>query len=132
MAETRRGRGRVSREVRAATPEPVAGLHAGPEQGGLAVAGVLVEREQERQRVGQVRGGDLHQDPALDRTLVGDPDLAVGEVAQAAVDELAGPARRAEGQVVGVDGEHAQPAGDRVEGHPGAGDAEADDEDVDP
>ena len=69
--------------------------------------------------------------PALDGTLVGDADLAVGEVAQPAVDELAGPARRAEREVVGVDGEHGQPAGDGVEGDADAGDAEPDDEDVD-
>ena len=68
----------------------------------------------------------LHQDAALDGALVGDADLAVGEVAQPAVDQLGGPAGGAEGEVVGVDGEHGQAAGDGVEGDAGAGDAEAD------
>ena len=60
--------------------------------------------------VGQVGGGDLHQDAALDGALVGDADLAVGEVAQAAVHQLGRPARRTEREVVGVDRQHGQAA----------------------
>ena len=59
------------------------------------------------------------------------PTWPGGEVAQAAVHELGGPARRAEGEVVLVDREHRQAAGDRVERDAGAGDAEADHDDVD-
>ena len=62
---------------------------------------------------------------------MGDADLADGQVAEPAVHQLGGPPRRAEGEVVGVDGEHGQPAGHRVEGDAGAGDAEADDDHVD-
>ena len=68
--------------------------------------------------------------PALDGALAGDRELALREVAQAAVDELGRPARRAERQVVRVDCEHRQAAGDGVEGDTGAGDAEADHHDV--
>ena len=78
----------------------------------------------------QVRGGDLHQDPALDGTLVGHVELALGEVAQAAVDQLGAPPAGAEGDVVGVDGDHVEAAAGGVERDSGAGDAEADDEDV--
>ncbi len=111
--------------------EPVAGLHPGPEERGLPVSGAVVEGQEEGQCMGQVGCGDLHQDAALDGTLVGDADLAVGEVAQPAVHELAGPSRRPEREVVGVDGEHGQPARHGVEGDAGPGDAEPDDEDVD-
>src|SRR4051794_18421362 len=81
--------------------------------------------------MGQMGGGDLHDQPALHRALVGHAHLSDREVAQAPVDELGGPARRTEGEVVRVDGEHREPAGDRVEGDAGAGDAQPDDDDVD-
>ena len=51
--------------------------------------------------------------PRSTALLVGDADLAVGEVAQPAVHQLARPARGAEGQVVGVDRQHRQPAAAR-------------------
>ena len=76
--------------------------------------------------------GDLHQDPALDRALVGDADLPVGEVAQAAVHELRGPAGGAEREVVGVDGQHASARGVTASSAtPAPGDAEPDDDEVD-
>ena len=73
----------------------------------------------------------LHQDAALDGALVRDADLAVGEVAQPAVDELRAPARGPEREIVGVDRGDGQPAGGGVEGDAGAGDAEPDHEQVD-
>ena len=114
-----------------AEAEQVAGGEAGAGGRGLAAADGVVQRHQHRQRVGEVRGGRLHQDAALDRALVGDADLAVGEVAQAAVHQLGRPARGAERQVVGVDGQHREPAGRGVEGDTGAGHAEAGDDQVD-
>ena len=113
-------------------PQQVAGADAGPQQRGQLVAGRVGERHHHRQRPGQVGRRGLEEDAALDGALVGDADLSGGEVAQAAVDQLARPARRTEGEVVGVDREHGQPAGDRVEGDADTGDPEADDQDVDP
>ena len=114
-----------------AEAEGVAGGERRPGERRLAAADVGVERHQHRERVRQVRGGRLHQDAPLDRALVGDRDLAVGEVAQPAVHQLGRPPRRAEREVVGVHGQHGQAAGDRVQGHPGPGHAEADDHEVD-
>ena len=83
------------------------------------------------QRAGRGRRGAGHQQPALDGTLVGDADLPVGEVPQPAVHRLERPPRRTEGQVVGVDGDHGQPARGGVQRDAGTGDAEPDDEQVD-
>ena len=132
VAETRRGAGGSRRAVWAETRSSVAGAEGRArvrpawKRETLDISGTSIGIG-----AGEVRGGDLHQDAALDGALVGDADLAVGEVAQAAVDQLGGPARRAEGEVVGVDGERGQSAGGGVEGDAGAGDAEADDEHVD-
>ena len=67
---------------------------------------------------------------ALVERLVDEADVALLEVAQAAVDELGALRRRPAGEVVGLDEGGAQAAGGGVEGHPGAGDAAADDEHV--
>ena len=114
-----------------AEPEQVAGAEA--RRGRAAAWERLisgVKRHQHRQRVDEVRCGRLHQDAALDGALVGDVELALGEVAQPAVHELGAPAAGAEGDVVGVDGDDGQAAAGGVERDAGAGDAEADDEDV--
>ena len=88
------------------------------------------QRDQHRQRVHQVRGGDLHQDAALDGALVGHVELALGQVAQAAVHQLGAPPAGAEGDVVGVDGDDVEAPAGGVERDSGAGDAEADDQHV--
>ena len=62
--------------------------------------------------------------------LVHEPDLALLQVAQAAVDELGGLRRRARGEVVALDERRAKAAGGGVEGDADAGDAAADHQDV--
>nr|BFE67468.1 hypothetical protein GCM10020092_007690 [Actinoplanes digitatis] len=56
--------------------------------------------------------------------------LELFEVAKAAVNQLAGSAGRAGGQVAGLDERHAQAARGGIQGGAGAGDPAADDEDV--
>ena len=87
---TRRRQG-VRRRAGAAAQQ-VAGAHPRPGQQLLGSTGRRRERHDVRHRAGEVGSGDLHQDAALDGALVGDADLAVGEVAQAAVHQLGGPA----------------------------------------
>ena len=67
---------------------------------------------------------------ALVQRLVDEPDLALLQVAQAAVDELRRLRRRARGEVVALDQRGAQTAGGGVERGAGAGDAAADDQHV--
>ena len=131
VLDTRRERGRVCESVPAERRSTSPASSAARDFGGQRAGNRRAEREHDRHRVGEVRRGDLHQDAALDGALVGDADLTRGEVAQPAVDELGRPARGAEREVVGVDGEHRQAPGDRVERDPGAGDAEPDDDHVD-
>ena len=114
-----------------ATSQQVAGAQAGPGEPALQTRHRGGDGDDHRHRPGQVGRGDLHQDAALDGALVRDPDLPLGEVAQSAVHHLRAPARGAEGEVVGVHGQHRQAARHGVERHPGAGDAQAHDEDVD-
>ena len=91
----------------------------------------VVQRNKLRQRARQVWCGDRHQDVALGGALVGETDVTAREIAQAAVHELAGPAGRAEGEIVGVDQADLQPARGGIERGTGPGDARADDEQVD-
>ena len=79
-----------------------------------------------RTRCGALRAQAL----ALAERLVHEADVAVLQVAQAAVDELRALRRRAAGEVVPLDERGAQPAAGGIEGHPGAGDAAADHEHV--
>ena len=70
--------------------------------------------------------------PALDRTLVGDADLAGGQVAQPAVHELADDQRDVpKARSWASTASTVRPRVDRVEGDAGAGDAQPDDEHVD-
>ncbi len=131
VADSLRGDGRVAEEVPALRRSRSPPCRPARAKTAPSLRHRGVERHHHRQCVGQVGSGDLHQDASLHRALVGDADLAGGQVAKAAVHELRGPARGAEGQVVRIDGEHRVPAADRVEGDPGAGDAEPDDHDVD-
>ena len=80
-------------------------------------------------RLDQV-GGVAAQALALVERFVDEPDLALLEVAQAAVDQLGRLRRRARGEVVALDERGAQPTGGGVEGAPDAGDAAADHEHV--
>ena len=113
-------------------PQQVTGADAVACQRGLGPPDARGERHQHRQRPDQVWGGGLHQDAPLDGALVGHVQLALRQVAQPAVDQLGAPAAGAEGDVLGVDGDHVEPAGGSVERNAGAGDAEADHEDVGP
>jgi hypothetical protein len=67
---------------------------------------------------------------ALGQVLVDEPELALLEVADAAVDHLGGLRRRARREVRLLDEGRLQPPACCVEGNPGAGHAAADDEDV--
>ena len=96
---------------------------------GLIRPSLREHRDEERQQPHEVRGVAA-QPLALAQGLVDEPDVAVLEVAQPAVDELRALRRRAAGEVVALDERGAQAAARGVEGHAGAGDAAADDEDV--
>ena len=67
------------------------------------------------QRSDEMRSDGRHESRALHRALPGDRDITVREVAQAAVDQLAGPPRRAEGEVAGLDEHHIEPAACGIE-----------------
>jgi hypothetical protein len=90
------------------------------------------ERDHERQRADEVRRDVAHQDGALACGLPGQAPLAVGEVAQAAVDELGAPAARALGEVAALDQRDRQAPAGGVERDARAGDPATDDEHVDP
>ena len=90
-----------------------------------------VERQQEGQRRDQVRRDGLHQPGPLRQRLVDQREGELLQVAQAAVDQLAGPAGGAGREVAGLEQRHRQPAAGRVQRGTGAGDPAADDQDVD-
>jgi hypothetical protein len=94
------------------------------------LAGAGRRRHELRQRRHEVGGDAPHDEVALDGALPGHGDVALGQVAQAAVHELARPPRGAVGQVVALHERHPQAARRRVEGDPGAGHAAADHEHV--
>jgi hypothetical protein len=75
---------------------------------------------------GSARCGGL----ALQGRLAHQRDVAHGEVAQAAVDELGGAVRGPGGEVLGLDERHGQAPQRGVPGDAGAGDAAPDDEQV--
>jgi hypothetical protein len=89
-------------------PQHVPGGESRARQGRLASRHDGEQRQDHGQRAAQVRGGARHQHVPLHRALVSDPELPLGEVAQASVDELGAPAGRAEGEVVRVDRGHRQ------------------------
>ena len=84
---------------------------------------------EERQRPHQV-GGVGQQPLALGQGLGHESQLALAQVPQPAVDQLGRRRRRARGEVVPLDQGRRQPPGGGVEGHAGAGDPAADDQDV--
>jgi hypothetical protein len=77
-----------------------------------------------------VRGERLDEQAALAQRLGDQPEVQHLQVAQPTVDELAGTARRAGGEVAGLDEPDRQPPGGGVEGGSGAHHAAADDQDV--
>jgi hypothetical protein len=96
----------------------------------LAIAPLLPQRRhQERGRVDEV-GRELDHQLTLQQRLANQPEIEVLQVAEAAVDHLRGAAGGAHGVVAALQ------QGDRVatrggvEGDPGAGDAAADDDDL--
>ena len=94
------------------------------------ISAVLGEdRDHERQQLDEVRRVAA-QPLALVERLVDEADVALLQVAQAAVDELGALRRRAAGEVVALDERRAQAPRGGVEGDAGAGDAAADDEHV--
>ena len=85
----------------------------------------------DRDRPDEVRRGAGEEDLALAGALVGDADRALGEVAQAAVDELGAPAAGAPGEVLALEQRNRQAARRGVESDARAGHPAADDKDVD-
>ncbi len=111
-------------------PQDVRGRQPTSDQPGIRLVGGVGVGHHLRQRVDEVRGDHAGEDRALPGALPGDAHLPGGEVAQAAMDELAGPARGPGGEVVALDEGHAQPSGCGVEGDADAGDPPADHEHV--
>ena len=98
--------------------EPGAKLHR--------VTGERQAHRQRRHEVRRVRG----QDAPLGQGLAHEPDLAVREIAQAAVDLARRLARRARREIAALEKRHAEPARRRVEGNPRTADPAADHDDV--
>jgi hypothetical protein len=89
-----------------------------------------LQRVDEGHRLDQVRRELLDEQPALLQRLGHEPEVEHLEVAQAAVDEFARPARRAGREVAGLDQPDGQTAGGGVERGTRADDTAADDQDV--
>src|SRR5690606_6117598 len=90
----------------------------------------LVDGEEEAERVHEMRR-EVEQDAPLAHGLEHQAELVALEVAEAAVNELAGAAARARGQVVFLDDDDREPAARGVACDARAVDAPADDQDVD-
>jgi hypothetical protein len=90
----------------------------------------VLQRVEEGQRPGQVRGQLADDQAALPQRLVHQPEVQHLQVAQAAVQQLAGPARRAAGEVAPVDQADPEAAGGGVEGSSRAHHATTHDQDV--
>ena len=96
------------------------------------VGGPAGERHEERHRADQVRCQPGGEQAALPQRLVHQAELQLLQIAQSAVDQLAGPAGGPGGQVAGLDQGHRQPAGRGVHGRTRAGHPAADHQDVKP
>jgi hypothetical protein len=90
----------------------------------------VLKRQQERHRVHEVRRDPVEQQSALFQRLAHEREVALLEVPQAAVNELARPRRRTSCPVVRLDKGDGETARDRVECRAGADDATPDDEQV--
>ena len=109
--------------------EQVVDLHADLQLPQHPVPVAAIGREDERQRVRQVRR-DVMNHLLLDARLAHQADAALGQVAQPAVQQPARTAARAEGKVVLLDQPDPQPAHRRIPGDARADDAAADNEHV--
>ena len=78
-----------------------------------------------------MRCGTPQQHVSLARTFIGDAELALCEVAQSAVDELGAPPAGAVCEIAAFDQGHGQATRRCVQGDTDAGDAAADNEQVD-
>ncbi len=119
----------MARHRPAGTAEGVVEHHPSADVG--AFPSPVGQREQERDRADEVRAERVQQQRPLPQRLTDERDVELFEVAQTAVDQLAGPAGRAGREVARLDQRHGQPTGGRVERDTCAGDAPADDDDVD-
>ena len=90
----------------------------------------LGQREQERQRLDQMRRQRGQRQLALMQRFADQPELQLLEVAQPAVEHLRAAAGGAGGEVAGLDERHLEPAGGRVQGGARPDHAAADDDDV--
>ena len=95
-----------------------------------AVGAALVDREEERQAPDEVRGDDAHEGAPLLVCLADEPHVAETQVAEAAVDELRGRARRRGAEVALVDERDREPRARRLVGDAGSDDPGADDQQV--
>ena len=89
-----------------------------------------VQRIEERHRPDQVRREPGDEQVAFPQRLPHQLEVALLQVPQAAVDQLARPARRAGGEVTGLDQTHPQAPGRGVQRGPRAGDAAAHHQDI--
>ena len=126
---------RVTAQVERAGPgqflapaEVVVQKQAQPHQPGRAVLRRM--RQHEAHRPDDMRGR-CHQDLTLDQRLAHQAELVIFQIAQPAMDQLAGAGGRPLGQIVLFAQHHRQAAPGRVAGHAGAVDAAADHEKVD-
>ena len=96
-----------------------------------APAGKLaaIDGQQEAQRRYQTRA-DLQQPVARPHRFARQPKIALREIAQPAMHQLRGAARRAPGEIAPLDQQRPQPQMRRLAQQPRAGDAAADDDNV--
>jgi len=90
----------------------------------------LLQRVDERDRTGQVGAQCVEHQRAFLEGLEYEGEVELLEVAQSAVEQLAGATRRTCGVVAGFDQAHLQAPGDRIQRAPGTDDTAADDQDV--
>ena len=94
---------------------PRVSYSATPDAGVEPLPAAVLQRVDERHRLDQVRGELLDEQPAFLQRLGDQPEVEHLQVAQAAVDQLARAARRAGGEVAGLDQPDGQAAGRGVE-----------------
>ena len=123
-----KGGHRAGRAEALSAAEQVVKLHADP-QLPQRPARPAIGWKDKGQRLGQV-GRDATQNALLAARFVHQSDAALGEIAQAAVQQPARPAAGAEGQIVLFDQSHSQPAHRRVACHARPHDSAAHDEHV--
>ena len=97
---------------------------------GGAVGTVVVERNQERKAMNEVRSDDAGEHSPLCMSLSYQPHVAEAEIAKPSVDELRGGAGRGAAEVALVDERDGEPRARRLVGDAGADDSAADDQQV--